>query len=89
MDRIAPERKTCSMTLLLLALLAAIALATGFVLADSGLRLWSALGGIRAARAGYCDQILRVPAHRPRSAARVTTRVSFARPIPARLRAAA
>ena len=65
------------MTLLLIALLVAFAAATGIVLADSGLRLWSAFGGIRARQA-----VLRngdgLPAAR---AARVTTRVSYARPM--------
>ena len=66
------------MTLLLLALLAAIATATGIVLADSGLRLMSALGGIRAEQAmvaGGAD----IPSLRGQRANRVTTRVSYAR----------
>ena len=79
------------MTFLLLALLAGFAIAAGIVLADSGLRLWSALGGI-----GGQQEMLQssLPAQRCISPVRVTTRVSFARPAPtdrlaARLRAAA
>jgi hypothetical protein len=78
------------MTLLLIALVA-FAAATGIVLADSGLRLWSALGGI-----GGQQEMLQssLPAQRCISPVLVTTRVSFARPAPtdrlaARPRAAA
>lgn len=67
------------MTLLLIALLVAIAATTGFVLADSGLRMWSAFGGIRAKQG-----LLRtggLPTRRAsRAVPRVTTRVSYARP---------
>lgn len=66
------------MTLLLIALLIAFAAATGIVLADSGLRMWSAFGEIGAQQAkprgGFA-----LPATRGRRAARITTRVSFAR----------
>ena len=67
------------MTVLLIALLVAFAAATAIVLADSGLRLWSAFGGIGAQQA-----LLRrgagLPAARVPCAARVVTRVSYARP---------
>lgn len=76
------------MTLLLIALLVAFTVATGIVLADSGLRLWSAVGGLKAQQA-----ILRrdgVPEMRVRQTARVMTRVSYARtgrPMPLRVAA--
>lgn len=74
------------MTLLLIALLIAIAAATAVVLADSGLRMWSAFGGIRVQQA-MLRNISGLPALRDHRAARVTTRVSYARTAP--LRAAA
>lgn len=78
------------MTLLLIALLVALAAATGIVLADSGLRMWSAAGGIKAQRAMLLRQPARaVPALRNQRAARVTTRVSFARTVTAAPRRAA
>lgn len=81
--------KDRSMTLLLIALLIAFAAATAIVLADSGLRMWSAFGGIRAQRAMLRNNS-GLPALRDRRAARVTTRVSYARTVPAApLRAAA
>ena len=68
------------MTLLLIALLVALAAATGIVLADSGLRMWSAAGGIKAQRAMLSRQPAQVvPALRSQRTARVMTRVSFAR----------
>lgn len=67
------------MTLILLALLVALGAATGIVLADSGLRLWSAIGGTGARQA-----LLRngrdLPALRTQRPARVTARISFERP---------
>lgn len=76
------------MTLLLIALLVAFAAAAGIVLADSGLRLWSALGGIRVQQAAL--QAGSVPALRGQRTARVVTRVSYARPaMPATQRRAA
>ena len=74
------------MTLLLLALLVAGAIATAIVLADSGLRLWSALGGIRRQQAMMRNEGARY-GRRVSRPARVTTRVSYSRTAP--LRAAA
>lgn len=68
------------MTLLLIALLIAFAAATGIVLADSGLRLWSALGGLKAEHAMLLNAG-QVPALRSQRAARVVTRISYARPL--------
>ena len=73
-----PKTKDRSMTLLLIALLVAFAAATGIVLADSGLRLWSAFGGIAAQQAKLRDEGL--PELRAQRPACVITRVSFARP---------
>ena len=75
------------MTLLLLALLVAGTIATGIVLADSGLRLWSALGGIKGQQAMLRNGPATLPCSRASRHARVTTRVSYARAAP--LRAAA
>lgn len=66
------------MTLLLIALLVAFAAATGIVLADSGLRMWSALGGTKAQQA-MLHKAAGVPSMRVQRAARVVTRVSYAR----------
>lgn len=66
------------MTLLLVALLVALTAATGIVLADSGLRMWSAVGALKAQQiAMRSDSGL--PALRGERSARVTTRVSYAR----------
>lgn len=63
----------------MLALLVALTAATVIVLADSGLRLWFALGGIKAQRAaiqtGAADRLRCAT----RSSARTTTRFSYAR----------
>ena len=75
------------MALLLLALLAGFALATGIVLADSGLRMWSAFGALGAERAMLRNAAM--PTLRTRAEARVVTRVSYARPATERMRAAA
>lgn len=87
MDRGSPKTKDRSMTLLLITLLVAFAAATGIVLADSGLRLWSAFGGI-----GTRQAMLRngagLPARRGQRAARVMTPVSYARPAAPRRAAA-
>lgn len=64
------------MTLLLIALLVAFTVVAGIVLADSGLRLWSAFGGIRAQQA-----MLRNGNGLPARRARMVTRVSYARPV--------
>lgn len=79
------------MALLLLALLAGFALATGIVLADSGLRMWSAFGALGAQRVLVTKTANghEMPTGRARPVARVTTRVSYARTAPAPLRAAA
>ena len=69
-----PKTKDRSMTLLLIALLVAFTAATAIVLADSGLRLWSAFGVIAAQEAKLRSGEL--PALRP---ARVITRVSYPR----------
>lgn len=76
------------MTLLSLALLIATAAAIAIVLADSGLRWWSAfvaIAGLRADARPNAD----LPALRHGRATVVTTRVSYARPAPARQRVAA
>lgn len=62
------------MSLALIALLLALTLVTSVVLADSGLRMWSAFGAVKAQR--LVAELPRLPAQRP---ARVTTRVSFTR----------
>ena len=76
------------MTLPLIVLLVALAAATGIVLADSGLRMRSALGGLRTQQArlrkGPALPVLRIE-----RAPRVVTRVSYARPAVATRRAAA
>lgn len=61
----------------MLALLAAFAAAIALVLADSGLRLWSALGGIKAQRGATRNPRMELP--RRRATARVTTQVSYGR----------
>lgn len=66
------------MTFLLLALLIAIALVTAIVLADSGLRLWSALAGRGARQAGIGD-FRDGAARQSKSPARITAGVSYAR----------
>ena len=70
------------MSLLLLALLVVFTAVTALVLADSGLRLWSALGGIAARKAAmeWNDGVWSRSAPQPVRAARVTMRVSYARP---------
>lgn len=65
------------MALLLVAFLVVLVAATGLVLADSGLRMWSAFGGMKAQQAILCETS-RLPAMR---APQVTTRVSYARPV--------
>lgn len=77
------------MTFLIVALFAGFAVATGIVLADSGLRLWSAFGTIRAQQAMLRAGVAVPAARRAQLPARVTTRVSFARPAPRPLRVAA
>ena len=70
------------MSLALIALLLALTLVTSVVLADSGLRMWSAFGALKAER--MTAEMPRLPAQRP---ARISTRVSFARtglPVPKR-----
>ena len=76
------------MTLVSLALLVALVAAIAIVLADSGLRWWSAFVAIASLRAdlrGTAD----LPVLRHGRPTVVTTRVSYARPAPARQRAAA
>ena len=77
------------MTLLIVALLVAGTIATGIVLADSGLRVWSALGGIRSQQAMLRDGRIARSGMRMSRPARVTTKVSYVRAMPAPLRAAA
>jgi len=62
----------------MLALLAAIAAAALLVLADSGLRLWSAFGGIKAQRAALSAAKANGRL-RSRPVPRMTTRVSYVR----------
>jgi hypothetical protein len=90
MDRSSPVKDRL-MSFVMLALLIAFAAATALVLADSGLRLWSALGGLKAQRLALASGPLGHQQSRVRSA-RMTTRVSYvpARPAqPAPRRAAA
>ena len=75
------------MTLLLIALLIAFAAATAIVLADSGLRMWSAFGGIRAQQATLRNNS-GLPTLRDQGAVRMTTRVSYARNVAPRRAAA-
>lgn len=78
------------MAILMLTLLIAFAAATAIVLADSGLRMWSAVAGIKAQHRAVMGLSTQVPQVRARHAVRMTTRVSYARPAPAGvLRAAA
>jgi hypothetical protein len=83
----AQERKLVSMTMLLLVLLVGIAVAAGVVLVDSGLRMWSALGGMRPETGSLAGARAMTSRRMPASPVRVTTRVSYA--APPRLRAAA
>lgn len=64
----------------MLAMVAAFSAAALLVLADSGLRLWSALGGIETQRRAMSNDGRFQPHPRLRPAARMTTRVSYARP---------
>lgn len=66
------------MTILLLALVAAFVAIVGTVLADSGLRLWSAAGGIARQKAAL-RTAAELPTARRAAVARVVTRVSYAR----------
>ena len=79
------------MALLMLTLLAGFTLATGIVLADSGLRLWSAFGtlGMQKTMLVGAKKDAEMPILRTRAEAQVATRVSFSRPAPAPLRVAA
>ena len=83
-----PDWKVCSMTILLLALLAAVVVATGIVLADSGLRIWSAFGGIPRQKAALRHNAS-LPLHRKLTTARVTTAISYGRTGAAPFRVAA
>ena len=76
--------KDRSMTVLLIALVAVLAAATAVVLADSGLRLWSAARGIALERSGAVT-----PALRAQRAVRVATRISYSRGVVAAPRRAA
>lgn len=66
------------MTFMLIVILVAITVATGFVLADSGLRMWSAVVAIKA-RQDLAGRQPAMSALRVQRAARITTRVSFER----------
>lgn len=66
------------MTFFLLALVAAFVAIVGTVLADSGLRLWSAAGGIARQQAAL-RTAAKLPAARRAPVARVVTRVSYAK----------
>lgn len=61
----------------MLVLLVALAAATALVLADSGLRLWSAAGGLRQQNEALRRCRVELPRMRP--AQRVTTQVSYTR----------
>lgn len=71
----APETKARLMTILLIAFLVALAVAAGFVLADSGLRMWSAVGALKTRRALMIADAQSVRGRR------ATVRVSYARPL--------
>ncbi|HEU4820291.1 MAG TPA: hypothetical protein VFS87_03960 [Qipengyuania sp.] len=66
------------MSFVILALLVAFTAATALVLADSGLRLWSAVGGLKAPRLAVASGDAAMPQPGMR-AARMTTRVSYPR----------
>lgn len=67
------------MAILFLALLTAFAFGTVMVLADSGMRLWSAMGGLKAQhRALSTGQI-----EAPKRSSHVTMRISYARSVTA------
>lgn len=85
------QTKDRSMAFLLIALLAGSVCVAGLVLADSGLRAWSAFGALGAQRAmlSRTASAAALPIARARPAARVTTRISYARTAPVPLRAAA
>lgn len=72
------------MTLLMLALLLSVSVASIVVLADSLVRLWQAFGGLKRA-----EQVSAVPVRREIAPLRVTTRVSYVRSMPAPQRVAA
>lgn len=82
MNRRLEKAKDRSMTFMMLALLVAFALATTIVLADSGLRLWSAVAAIKGQRMAILYEA-GLPEVRNIAAARVSTRVSYARQSPA------
>ena len=77
---IAPKAKDPSMTIVMLALLVALVVVTAIVLADSGLRLWSAVGSIRAQQQAGLGRRVELPRTRP--AARVTMQINYARSMP-------
>ena len=81
--------KVRSMTFLLFAFLVGFTVLTGFVLADSGLRVWSAAGELASQRRALAaNSTADLPGKRTACTARVSSvRVSYARP--ARMRAAA
>ena len=66
------------MNFLMLALLIASAAAIGVVLADSGLRLWSAFGGLKAQGLATRNGCIAPSQWRPRPA-RVTMQANFTR----------
>lgn len=63
----------------MIAMLVAFTVATGLVLADSGFRLWFAMGEIGAQRTAAMRGQGGLPRFRHGAAAKVTTRVSYAR----------
>lgn len=73
-----PKTEDALMTFLLIALLIAIVAMTGFVLADSGLRMWSAFSAIKAQQA-MLKAPIPVPAIRTQRPARIVTQVSYSR----------
>jgi len=76
------------MTLMMIALLAAVVVTTAVVLADSGLRMWSALGDVARGKA-LLHEAATLPLQNRPAAARVSTRVSYARAVAVPQRAAA
>lgn len=74
-----PYAKDSWMTFVIFALLVTFAVATAIILADSGLRMWSAAGGIAAQRPVVMRGDACLPHRRNGLAARVTMRVSYAR----------
>lgn len=77
------------MTVLLIALFLAVTGLIVFALADSGFRMWSAIGGLRQQLDATGANGSALPQLRGSGVPRVTARISFARPSALPQRAAA